>query len=70
LYKEGLTSKQRLSYSDYCSITQDYATMHLNEEVMETMEQIMGMPKKMIREHLNHGDLNHATATYQLMVLP
>jgi len=44
--------------------------MHLNEEVMETMEQIMGMPKKMIREHLNHGDLNHATATYQLMVLP
>jgi hypothetical protein len=44
--------------------------MHLNEEVMETMEQVMGMPKKMIRENLNHGDLNHATATYQLMVLP
>ena len=31
LYKEGLHAKQRLSYGDYCSITQDYATMHLNE---------------------------------------
>ena len=64
LYKEGLMSKQRLSYTDYCSITQDYATMHLNDEVMQMMETVMYRPKKLLREHLNHGDLNHATATY------
>ena len=29
----------------------------------------MGMPKKLIKEHLIRGDLNHATATYQLIVL-
>jgi hypothetical protein len=33
------------------------------------MEVDLGLPKKLAKEHLNRGDLNHATATYQLMVL-
>jgi len=69
LYKSGLNAKQRLSYSDYCSITQDHATMHINDEVLTQMEGEMGIPKKLVRDHLNRGDLNHATATYQLIVL-
>lgn len=24
----------KLSYTDYCAITQDFATMHMNEEVL------------------------------------
>jgi hypothetical protein len=70
LYKKDLQAKQRLSYADYCAITQDYATMHLNDEILSTMETGMAMPKKLVKDHLNRGDLNHATATYQLMVLP
>jgi len=62
--------KQRLSYADYCAITQDFATMHINEDVIAQMESGMGMPKKLVKEHLNRGDLNHATATYELLVLP
>ena len=69
LYKEGLHAKQRLSYGDYCAITQDYATMHLNEEVLRTMEGRMGMSSRLVKDSLNKGELNHATATYQLMVL-
>jgi hypothetical protein len=69
LYKSGLNAKQRLSYSDYCSITQDHATMHINDEVLTQMEGEMGIPKKLVKDHLNRGDLNHATATYQLIVL-
>jgi serine/threonine protein kinase len=34
LYKQGLMAKQRLSYADYCAITQDHATMNLNEGVL------------------------------------
>lgn len=58
----------KLSYSDYCSITQDFATMHMNEDVLQVMEG-MGFPKRMVRERLNKGELDHATATYNLMVL-
>lgn len=71
LYKEGCVTgrKQRLSYADYCAITQDFATMHLNESVLHTMEVDMGMPRRLVKEHINRGDLNHATSTYQLMVM-
>ena len=43
--------------------------MHINDEVLSQMEGEMGIPKKLVRDHLNRGDLNHATATYQLIVL-
>jgi hypothetical protein len=58
----------KLSYTDYCAITQDFATMHMNEEVLQVMEG-MGFPRKVVRDGLNRGDLNHATATYNLLVL-
>ena len=42
--------------------------MHMNEDALQIMEG-MGMPRKIVREGLNKGDLNHATATYNLLVL-
>jgi hypothetical protein len=44
--------------------------MHINEDVLSQMEGGMGMPRRLVKDHLNRGDLNHATATYQLLVLP
>jgi hypothetical protein len=38
--------------------------MNINEEVIRSMEGKMGMPSKLVKDHLNRGDLNHATATY------
>jgi len=42
--------------------------MHMNEEVLQVMEG-MGMPRKLVKDGLNKGELNHATATYNLLVL-
>ena len=57
----------KLSYTDYCAITQDFATMHINDDVLRQLE-LMGIPRKMVRDGLNRGELNHATTTYHLLV--
>jgi hypothetical protein len=58
----------KLSYSDYCSITQDFATMHINEDVLEQIE-TFGYPRKAVRDGINGVELNHATAAYNLLVI-
>lgn len=58
----------KLSYTDYLSITQDFATMHMDEEALSVMEGF-GYPRKLVKEGLNKGELNHATATYNLLVM-
>lgn len=58
----------KLSYTDYCAITQDFATMHLDEEALQVLEGF-GFPRKMVKEGINKGELNQATASYNLMVL-
>ena len=68
LFSGSNSYQAKLSYTDYCAITQDFATMHMNEEVLQVMEG-MGFPRKIVRDGLNKGDLNHATATYNLLVL-
>ena len=30
----GNSFQAKLSYTDYCAITQDFATMHMNEDVL------------------------------------
>ena len=42
--------------------------MYMNEEALQVMEG-MGLPRKAVRDGLNKGELNHATATYNLLVL-
>ena len=42
--------------------------MHMNEDALQIMEG-MGFPRKVVRDGLNKGELNHATATYNLLVM-
>ena len=42
--------------------------MHMNEDALQIMES-MGFPRKIVRDGLNKGELNHATATYNLLVM-
>jgi serine/threonine protein kinase len=58
----------KLSYTDYCSITEDYYTHHINEDALKKVSK-MGYPRDFVVKCLNNGDLNHATATYYLLVL-
>jgi hypothetical protein len=40
----------------------------MNEDALQIMEG-MGFPRKLVRDGLNKGELNHATATYNLLVM-
>lgn len=72
------SSKEKLRHSDYCYIKYDLCTQHLgifssskfpvDEEAIRVIESF-GFPRKMIIESLNKGELNQATATYNLLVL-
>ena len=58
----------KLSYVDYWSITEDSYTHHINEEAIKQVSK-MGYPREFVLKWLNNGDLNHATATYYLLVM-
>jgi hypothetical protein len=58
----------KLSYSDYCAITQDFATIHIDEEALSILESL-GFQRKIVKDGINKGELNHATASYNLLVL-
>ena len=59
----------KLSYMNYCALSQDYYTHRIDEEAVRILENF-GYPRQMVIESLNRGDLNHATASYNLLVLP
>lgn len=59
----------KLSYMNYCALTQDYYTHRIDEEAIRILENF-GYPRQMVIESLNRGELNHATASYNLLVLP
>ena len=58
----------KLSYTDYCCITEDFTTHHLDEEAIKVVEGF-GYPREFLIRCLNQGDLNHATASYYLMIM-
>lgn len=58
----------KLSYIDYCAVTQDYYTHHIDEEAIRVLENF-GYPRSMIIQSLKKGELNHITASYNLLVL-
>lgn len=68
LFYDGLVTT-KLSYMNYCSLTQDYYTHRIDEEAIRILENF-GYPRSVVIESLKKGDLNHATATYNLLVLP
>ena len=60
---------EKLAYDDYSYISNDLYTCRIEEEVVKTMEGF-GYPRKVVIDGLQKGELNHATATYNLLVLP
>ena len=66
-YQENYSVK--LSYTDYWWITEDFTTHNLEEEALKTVESF-GYPRNFVLKWLNNGHINHATASYYLLVLP
>mgnify|MGYP002631211777 FL=1 len=58
--------KIKLSYTDYCCITEDFSTENIDEEALAVCENF-GFPRQFLIKCLNRGDINHATACYYLL---
>jgi hypothetical protein len=56
----------KLSYSDYQSISEDFMATHIEEDPL-TITAGFGFPKHLVKEMLEKGELNHATACYHLV---
>jgi len=57
----------KLSYNNYCAVTQDFGTHHMDEEALRVLESF-GYPRALVMQSINQGELNHATTTYNLLV--
>lgn len=57
----------RLTYDNYCAVTQDFGTYHIDEEALKVLEGF-GYPRKLVIDSLHSGELNHATTCYNLLV--
>ena len=58
---------EKVTYSDYCALTEDFMTYRIDEEAMEIVTSF-GYPRHLVLESINRGDVNHATAAYYLLV--
>lgn len=56
----------KLSYEDFCAVTEDFATMHINEHIIDQVESF-GYNWKDTKEAIRKGELNHATTAYNLL---
>ena len=56
----------KLSYIDYCCITEDFTSQLIDEEALSVCENF-GFPRHFMIKCLNRGDINHATACYFLL---
>ena len=56
----------KLSYTDYCCITEDFTSENIDEEALKVCENF-GFPRHFMIKCLNRGDINHATACYFLL---
>jgi len=58
----------KLNYEDYCAVTEDFATLHINEDALDSLE-MFGYERHLVKQALNRGEMNHATATYALLTM-
>ena len=58
----------KLSYMNYCAVTQDFNTYHIDEEALRILESF-GYPRQYVIQSINQGDLNHAIGSYNLLVM-
>jgi len=59
--------EDKVTYSDYCALTEDFMTYRIDEEAMEIVTSF-GYPRSQVIDAINKGDVNHATAAYYLLV--
>lgn len=60
-------ARPKIGYQDYKELTEDFSTMSINEGALKKMEEF-GYPRRMVSSSLAAGHVNHATATYHLLV--
>ena len=53
---------------NYCAVTQDFNTYHIEEEALRILESF-GFSRQLVIDSLNQGELNHATCSYNLLVM-
>ena len=58
---------EKVTYSDYCALTEDFMTYRIDEEAMDIVTGF-GYPRQLVLDSINRGDVNHATAAYYLLV--
>lgn len=58
---------EKLDYEDYKSLTEDFATMNIEESALDIIEGF-GYPRSMVKKSINKGEMNHATTCYNLLV--
>lgn len=56
---------EKLTYSDYCALTEDFMTYRIDEEAMEIVTSF-GYTRSMVLDSINKAEVNHATAAYYL----
>jgi hypothetical protein len=70
-YRNGdsanIVVEEKLSYSDYCALTEDFMTYRIDEEAMDIVT-CCGYPRSLVIDSINKGEVNHATAAYYLLV--
>ena len=59
--------EDKVTYSDYCALTEDFMTYRIDEDAMEIVTGF-GYPRDLVIQSINRGDVNHATAAYYLLV--
>lgn len=58
---------EKLSYSDYCALTEDFMTYRIDEEAMDNVISY-GYPRSLVIDSINKGEVNLATTAYYLLV--
>lgn len=58
----------KLDYTDYTFITNEFETTHLDDNAIRSVES-MGYSRDSIIKSLKDNQLNHATASYYLLIM-
>ena len=57
----------KITYSDYCALTEDFMTYRIDEDALEVVTSC-GYPRNLVLDSINKGEVNHATAAYYLLL--
>jgi serine/threonine protein kinase len=64
---EPVREQTKMSYSDYCALTEDFMTYRIDEDAIQIVENY-GYPRKLVIDSINKGEINHATSCYYLLI--